>query len=223
MQKFATPAPVSAVLDIPAGCIRLIAADRADTTVEVLPADASKSRDVKAARQTAVTYDDGVLRIRTPEPGNQLFGPSGSVEVTVQLPAGSRIEAKAASAELRGVGRLGDISFTGAHGTVKLDETASAHLTLQSGDVSVGRLGGPARISTQKGDLRVTEAVHGTATLRTEHGDISVGAARGASACLDAGIAYGRIHNALTNTDGAAADLTIRATTAYGDITARSL
>ena len=32
MQKFATPSPVSAVLDIPAGRARFIAADRADTT-----------------------------------------------------------------------------------------------------------------------------------------------------------------------------------------------
>ena len=44
MQKFDTPTPVSAVLDIPAGHIRLIAADRADTTVEVLPANAGRSR-----------------------------------------------------------------------------------------------------------------------------------------------------------------------------------
>ena len=39
MQKFDTPAPISAVLDIPAGRIQFIAADRADTTVEVLPAE----------------------------------------------------------------------------------------------------------------------------------------------------------------------------------------
>ncbi|MEU5050834.1 hypothetical protein AB0G59_25195, partial [Streptomyces sp. NPDC021096] len=62
MQKFATTAPISAVLDIPAGLIRFIAADRADATVEVLPADASKSRDVKAAEQIEVAYADGVLR-----------------------------------------------------------------------------------------------------------------------------------------------------------------
>ncbi|MCF1509512.1 hypothetical protein LZ604_18215, partial [Streptomyces glomeratus] len=62
-----------------------------------------------------------------------------------------------------------------------------------------------------------------TVTLRTEHGGISVGAARGVSASLDAGTAYGRIHNALKNTDGDAAGLNIHATTAYGDITARSV
>ncbi|HZF89857.1 DUF4097 family beta strand repeat-containing protein [Streptomyces sp.] len=222
MQKFDTPAPVSAVLDIPAGHIRFIAADRADTTVEILPADAAKSRDVKAAEQIEVTYGDGVLRIEAPEAKNRILGNSGSVEVTVQLPAGSRVEAKAASSELRGVGRLGDVVFEGAHGSVKLDETASARLTLAAGDVSVGRLGGPAEISTQKGDLRIAEAVGGTVTLRTEHGDISVGAARGVAASLDAGTAYGRISNALRNSDGAAG-LAIQATTAYGDISARSL
>jgi hypothetical protein len=223
MQKFDTPAPISAVLDIPAGRIRFIAADRADTTVEVLPADASKGRDVKAAEQTQVAYRDGVLRIAAAAPKNQLFGPSGSVEVTIQLPAGSRIEAKAAGAEFRGVGRFGDVAIEGACGPVKLDEAESARLTLLAGDVSVGRLGGPAEISTQKGDIQITEAVRGTVTLRTESGEVSVGAARGVSASLDAGTGYGRIHNALMNTDGAAADLNIHATTSYGDITARSL
>jgi DUF4097 and DUF4098 domain-containing protein YvlB len=223
MQKFDTPAPVTAVLDVPAGRIRFIAADRADTAVEVLPANASKSRDVKAAEQAEVAYGDGVLRIKAPEAKNQLLGPSGSIEVTVQLPAGSRIEAKTALVELRGVGRLGDVSFEGAQGSVRLDEAASARLALQSGDVSVGRLTGLAQISTQKGDLRITEAVRGTLTLRTESGEISVGAARGVSASLDAGTSHGRIHNALKNTDGADAALTIHATTAYGDISAHSL
>ncbi|WP_327324743.1 DUF4097 domain-containing protein [Streptomyces sp. NBC_01210] len=223
MQKFDTPAPVSAVLDIPAGRIRFIAADRADTTVEVLPADASKGRDVKAAEQITVEYGDGVLRIEASPAKNRILGASGSVEVTIQLPAGSRIEAKAASAEFRGVGRLGDVAFEGAQGSVKLDEAASARLGLLAGDVSVGRLGGPAEISTQKGDIHIAEAVRGTVVLRTESGEVSVGAARGVSASLDAGTAYGRIHNALRNTDGAAAGLNIHATTAYGDITARSL
>ncbi|MFE7838188.1 DUF4097 family beta strand repeat-containing protein [Streptomyces sp. NPDC057474] len=223
MQKFATPAPISAVLNIPAGRVQLIAADRADTTVEVRPANAAKARDVKAAEQTTVDYRDGVLRIEAPEAKNELFGPSGTLEVTVRLPSGSRVEAKAAAAEFRGVGRLGDVAIDGAHGQVKLDEAASARLTLLAGDASVGRLGGPAEITSGKGDLRITEAVRGTVTLRTGHGEISIGAAAGASASLDAGTSYGRVHNSLLNTEGAAAQLDIHATTGYGDITARSL
>jgi hypothetical protein len=221
MQKFDTPAPVSAVLDIPAGRIRFIAADRADTTVEVLPADPSKSRDVRTAEQTTVAYADGVLRIHTPEPKNQLFGLSGALEVTVQLPAGSRIEGKTASSELRGVGRLGDVAFEGAYRQIKIDEAASIHLTAIDGDVEVGRLGGPAEISTARGDIRIAEATRGTVVLRTQSGDVSVTAAPGVSASLDAGTTYGRISNTLKN-DGTA-DLDIRATTSHGDITARSL
>ncbi|MGW8504408.1 DUF4097 family beta strand repeat-containing protein [Streptomyces sp. CLCI03] len=223
MQKFATAAPIAAVLDVPAGLIRFIAADRADTTVEILPADASKSRDVKAAEQTGAEYSDGVLRIAAAPAKNRVLGNHpGSVEITVQLPAGSSVEAKTAAAEFRGVGRLGDVTFESAQGTVKLDETASAHLTLMAGDITVGRLGGPARITTQKGDLHITEAQRGTVELTTQAGDITIGTAHGVSATLDAGTAYGRVHNALTNTEGAAAGLNIRATTSYGDITARS-
>ncbi|MGW2204572.1 DUF4097 family beta strand repeat-containing protein [Streptomyces sp. NPDC001774] len=222
MQKFATAAAVSAVLDVPAGRIQFIAADRTDVTVEVLPANASKSRDVEAAERTTVDFTDGVLRVQAPAPKNQILGGSGYVEVTVQLPAGSHVEAKGADAELRGVGRLGQVAFTAAQGAVKLDEAASARLTLQAGDVSVGRLSGDAEIRTLKGDLRITEAVRGAVVLRTEAGDVSVGAARGVSASLEAGTSYGRIHNALKNADGAPG-LAIHATTAYGDITARSL
>ena len=54
-------------------------------------------------------------------------------------------------------------------------------------------------------------------------GDVTVGSAHGVSAFLDAGTGYGRIQNALMNTEGAAASLNIHATTDHGDITARSL
>ncbi|MFI1656221.1 DUF4097 family beta strand repeat-containing protein [Streptomyces sp. NPDC020472] len=222
MQKFATAAPITAALDIPAGRVQVIAADRADTTVEVRPADGTKGRDVKAAERVTVEYRDGVLRIAAPAPKNRVLGHSGSVEVTVQLPAGSRVDAQAALTDFRGVGRLGDVTLDAAQGTVKLDETAAARLTVQAGDITVGRLGGPAEISTQKGDLRVAEAVTGTVALTTRSGDITVGAAQGVSATLDAGTTLGRVHNSLRNTGGAAA-LDIRATTSLGDITARSL
>ncbi|WP_369235426.1 DUF4097 family beta strand repeat-containing protein [Streptomyces sp. R21] len=223
MQKFDTTAPVTAILDIPAGRIRLIAADRTDTTVEVLPAEASKGRDVKAAEQTTVEYADGVLRVSAAPAKNRILGNSGSVEVTIQVPTGSRVEGKAGAAEFRAVGRFGDIAFEGAYDLIKIDEAASVRLTAVAGDVTVGRLGGPAEISTAKGNIRIDEAVRGTVLLRTAMGDVSVGAAAGVSASLDAGTAYGRIANSLKNTEGASAALNIHATTSYGDVTARSL
>jgi hypothetical protein len=221
MQKFDTPAPVSAVVDIAAGRIQVIAADRADTTVEVRPADPSRSRDVKAAEQTTVGFADGVLRIATAEPRNRYVGPSGSLEITVQLPAGSHLEAHTDSCGLRGVGRLGDVLFEGAYRQIKIDEAASIRLTAVDGDVEVGRLNGPAEISTARGDIKIAEAVRGAVVLQTQMGDIQVGAATGVSASLDAGTGHGRVSNSLKN-DGTTA-LDIRATTSHGDITARSL
>ncbi|MEU9126484.1 DUF4097 family beta strand repeat-containing protein [Streptomyces sp. NPDC048506] len=220
MQKFDTPAPISAVLNIPAGRVQFIAADRTDTAVEVQPANASKGRDVKAAQETTVAYADGVLRIENAAK-DQYFGPSGSIEVTVKLPAGSRIEAKTASAELRTLGRLGDVAFEGAYRQIKLDEAASVRLTAIDGDIEIGRLGGAAKISTARGDIRITEAMGGTVQLSTQSGDIIIGAAAGVSAALDAHTGHGRISNALKN-DGTT-ELDIHATTPHGDITARSL
>ncbi|MFI2611201.1 DUF4097 family beta strand repeat-containing protein [Kitasatospora sp. NPDC018619] len=221
MQKFDTPAPVAVVLDIPGGRVRLIAAERTDTTVEVRPADPGRSRDVRAAERTTVGFADGALRIAGPAAGHQLLGPSGSLEVTVQLPAGSALRGTAAAAELRVVGRLGDVAFDGAHRHTKVDEAASLELTAVDGDVEVGRLTGPARITTARGDIRVTEAQRGTVELRTGSGSITVGAAAGVSAALDAGTGHGRVADSLRN-DGTTV-LGIRATTALGDITARSL
>ena len=222
MQKFDTPAAITTVLDIPAGRIQLIAAGRADTTVEVRPADAASGRDVKAAEQVKVEYANGELRIEGGPAKHRALGSSGSVEVTVQLPAGSRVQAKSASAQFRTVGRLGEVAFDGQQATVKVDEAATARITVQDGDVTVGRLGGDAEVSTGRGRITIGEAARGTVTLRTQDGAITVAAAAGVSASLDAGTSLGRVHNALKNADGTPA-LAIHATTARGDITARSL
>ena len=224
MHTYATTAPITAVLEIPAGHIRLIATDRTETSVEVLPADPAAKRDAKAAEHTGVSYTDGTLRIETAPAARRALGPSGALEITVRLPAGSRIQAELATGELRGVGRLGEVTLEAAQATVKLDETTTAHLTLSTGEITIGRLTGPAEISTRKGAIEITEAVRGPLTLHTDAGPITVGTAHTTSATLDATTTYGRIHNTLTNTAGPNPDLLeIHATTSHGDITARSL
>lgn len=221
MQNFATAAPISTVVEIPAGRVQIIAADRSDTTVEVRPTDPRKNRDVQTAEQTTVTFTDGVLQVRTAEPKNKLTGHAGSVEVTVQLPAGSSLDGKSDAAQLRTVGRLGDVAFDGAYQQIKIDEAASVRLTAIDGDVEVGRLTGAAEISTGRGDLRVAEATSGAVVLRTQSGDITVAAGAGVSAALDAGTGLGRVSNSLKN-DGAPV-LDISASTGLGDISASSL
>ena len=220
MYSYDTPAPVTAVADIPAAAIRFIAAGRAGTTVDVRPADASSSRDIKAAEQVQVGYADGVLRIQATPAKNRVLGNSGSAEVTVQLPAGSAVQAKTAGGQVRGVGRLGDVTVDAARATVKIDEAATARITVADGNVTIGRLAGDAQISTQRGDITITEAAAGSLGLTAQSGSITAGAAAGVSAALDASTTLGRIHNALASTGTPA--LTIHATTSHGDITARS-
>jgi len=56
MPTFETPGPISATIDIAVGDVRISAADRAATVVEVRPSDSSNGEDVKAAHRTRVDY-----------------------------------------------------------------------------------------------------------------------------------------------------------------------
>lgn len=77
------------------------------------------------------------------------------------------------------------------------------------------------RTDTARGGITIFEAVRGTVVLRTQHGDISIAAAPGVSATLDADPRHGRVSNALKNNGSTV--LEISATSGNGDISARSL
>lgn len=222
MNTYATTAAVTAAIAVPAGTVRIIAADRADATVAIAPADAAKSRDVKAAEQTTVEYADGVLRIQGPAK-NQYFGPSGAIRATVHLPAGSTVEVKAASVELRAEGAYAAVTVDSEHGSITVDEAAGARLSTVAGDIAVGYLTGSAELRTSKGDITVTEAVRGTVTARTDAGNITVGTARSTGASLDAGTPHGRIRNGVNPTRPVTDTLAVHATTSSGDITAATV
>jgi len=219
MQTFATPAPVTAILTVPAGSIQITAADRADTTVQIRPADPAKARDVKLAARITAAYSDGVLRVTAPA-ANRVLGSTGAVEVTIQLPAGSAVRATTASAQFTTTGPLGEVTLDSAQATVSVEQAATARITVVDGDITAGHLGGDAQLRTARGSIRITEATRGTLQLRTQTGAITVGAAAGTSAALDAGTTIGRVSNSLKNTG--TTDLTIHATTTVGDITATS-
>jgi Putative adhesin len=220
MQTFATPAPVTAILTVPAGSIQITAADRADTTVQIRPVDPAKARDVKLAARITAAYSDGVLRVTAPA-ANRVLGSTGAVEVTIQLPAGSAVQATTASAQFTTTGQLGEVTLDSAQAAVSVEQAATARITVVDGDITAGHLGGDAQLRTARGSIHITEATRGTLELRTQTGAITVAAAAGASAALDAGTTIGRVSNALKNTG--TTDLAIHATTTVGDITASSL
>jgi hypothetical protein len=73
------------------------------------PADPAKARDVKLAAAATATYRDATLRITTPA-GRKILGPAGALHITLHLPARSRLQARAAAAQLTTTGPLADIT-----------------------------------------------------------------------------------------------------------------
>ncbi|RSM86186.1 hypothetical protein DMH25_43680 [Streptomyces sp. WAC 01325] len=175
MPTFDSPEPISVTAHVAAGSIRLTAGDRADTVVDVRPRDPKRDKDVRAAEQTEVTWASGVLTIRTKE--RRLIGPSGVVDVTVELPTGSRVDVSDSWSVL-GEGRLGEVRVKASLGDVRLDTTGPLTLTAAHGTATVDRVEGAAEITSSTGNLRVG-TVDGPAVLKNSHGTITVGTVTG--------------------------------------------
>jgi hypothetical protein len=203
MPTFATPEPISATAHVGAGSLRFTAGDRPETVVEVRPRDPKRSKDVRAAEQTEVTYAGGVLTVRTRE--RSFIGPTGSVDVTVDLPAGSRVEATGSWTDVSGEGRLGEVRVKTSGGDVRLDTTGPLRLNASHGSVAVERIEGTAEVTASFASLRVG-SVEGAAVLKNSHGTTSVGAVTGDL----------RISGAHGDIDIARAEGSVTATTAYG-------
>lgn len=176
MPSFDTPEPISVTARVEAGSVQFTAGDRPDTVVETRPRDPKKKLDVRAAEQTEVTYASGVLTVRTPK--SNPFGRDGIVDVTVELPTGSRVDMTGAWAQVLGEGRLGEVHVKTSVGDVRLDTTGPLRLKVSHGSVTVHRVDGTAEITSSTGDVRVG-VVDGPAVLKNSHGSTTVGAATG--------------------------------------------
>ncbi|MDX3076234.1 DUF4097 family beta strand repeat-containing protein [Streptomyces sp. MI02-7b] len=205
MPTFDTPAPISAIARVDAGSIRFTAGDRLDTVVEVLPRDPKRDKDVRAAEQAEVTYANGVLTVRTKQ--RYLVGPSGLVDVTVDLPIGSRVDITGSWTQVLGEGRLGEVRVKNSSGDVRFDITGPLELTASHGSITVDRIEGAAEIATSFGSLRIG-TVDGPAVLKNSHGTTTVEAAIGDL----------RVRGAHGNVDIARAEGSVTATVAHGTL-----
>lgn len=176
MPTFATPGPISAVLEIGAGSIRLSAAERDDTVVEVRPADPGDKSGVRAAEQTRVEFAGGRLHVKSPK-SRALFGWSGLVDLTVHLPAGSRVNAHATT-DIRADGPLGECVLSTAAGAILVEETGKARLNTSSGDILLERAAGHADLITHNGEIRARELA-ASAVVKNSNGDIVLGSVSG--------------------------------------------
>src|SRR4051812_2874986 len=141
MPTFDTPDPISAVIDIALGDVRVNAGERASTVVEVRPSNPSNEEDVRAAETTRVEYASKHLLVKAPKLRSWLpRHDGGSVDVSVELPAGSHLHGGAASADFRGTGRLGRTKIKTGLGDIELEQAYTVELKSGAGDITVGHV-----------------------------------------------------------------------------------
>jgi hypothetical protein len=171
MPTFDTPEPISVTVELGIGAIRLVAGDRTDTVVEVLPTNPSNKSDASAAEQTTVEYANGRLVVKGPQGWRQWtpWGGRQSIDVRIELPAGSSFWGQAGMGPLRGIGRLGPCRYRTGMGDVHLDEATAVDLKAGAGNVTVDAVAGTAEIRTA-GVVRVG-AVEGSLTVKNSNGE----------------------------------------------------
>jgi hypothetical protein len=175
MPTYETPEPITATIELVVANVRLVASNRHDTVVQVHPSDLSHEADVRVAEQTRVEYSAGRLLIKAPKQrGLSLFGRTGSIDVTIECPAGSTLDSDAAVADLRCLGRLGECRIKIATGDIHLDETGPLQLSTGAGTIVVNQVDGDARVSTGSGKIRLGH-VDGTAVVKNSNGDNVIG------------------------------------------------
>ncbi len=208
MPAFQTPEPISAVIELVVGDVRIAAGQRLDTVVEVRPSDGARLDDVNAAEQTRVEYSGGRLLVKATGRWRSWspFGYGGSVDVNIELPTGSRVTGASSLGTFRCTGALGDCRIKTA-GEIHVEQAGTVRLMTGLGDINLERASGDAELITASGDVRADE-IDGAAVIKNSNGDTRVGEITGE---LSVKAAHGDIAVARSHAS-------IVAKTAHGDI-----
>ncbi|MEU0492297.1 DUF4097 family beta strand repeat-containing protein [Nocardiopsis sp. NPDC006139] len=190
MPAFDTPGPTPLVLRLEIGTVRVTASDRADTLVEVAPADPGTGADVRAAERIEVTRTADGISVRAPRSLSSLGSRNqGSVRVSVDLPAGSPVRARTEIADLLCEGDLGHCDLRTSIGDVTVERARGATLASGNGTVRVDHVAGDLRL-TGSDRVRVGR-VEGAATVTGLNGGIEIGEVAGELAVTSAN---GHVH-----------------------------
>lgn len=177
MPRFETPEPISVTLELGVGTVRVAASDRADTVVEIRPSDDTDESDVRAAQQVRVDYTNGTLQVTGPKRTFDFSRKTRSVDVSIDLPAGSQLSAHLQLGDVRCAGRLGQCQVR-TTGDVWLERTGPLRLHTGFGHVTVDGVAGDAEVSTGSGKIQIGD-IDGTAVVKNSNGDTTIDAVTG--------------------------------------------
>jgi len=173
MSTFTTPEPITATLTTAGAKVRITAAERSDTVVRVEPINGASPADVRVAEKTKVDFSGGVLAVKTTKSGAE----HGSVAITIELPAGSRLVLHTAWTDVHAHGLFGDCELNLASGGVVLDRIASLRGNLAAGGVEVAHVSGNVEIEGGSAGVRIGEA-EGVVRYQGTSGKVWIGHAR---------------------------------------------
>ncbi|HEX3564658.1 MAG TPA: DUF4097 family beta strand repeat-containing protein [Acidimicrobiales bacterium] len=189
MSTFDTPSPITVTVELGIGDIQIAAGDRTDTVVDVRPSDPTKTADVVAAGRVRVEYEEGRLLVKATKAWKQ-YTPRGgreSIDVRIEVPAGSKVYGEGGIVAMRGTGRLGECRYKTGVGDIRIEQARSVELKTGSGNISVEHAVGRAAITTGSGTLRIG-TIDGPAVIKNSNGhthidgvtgDLRVNAANG--------------------------------------------
>ncbi|MFE6054314.1 DUF4097 domain-containing protein [Kitasatospora sp. NPDC056446] len=196
MPTYETDGPISASFEFEIGAVWITAGKRADAVVEVRPANAVREADVKAAELTQVDFAGGRLTLKGPKQRTVFSSKKGSIEVLVELPAGSQVHADSPMADFVTEGPLGDCRLKTSMGRIQVDRAESVRLKTDMGDIRVGAVAGDAEVSGS-GRIEVG-TVGGVLTVKNSNGDTEIEEVGGG---LTANASNGRIHVGIAGSD----------------------
>jgi hypothetical protein len=173
MPAYESLAPIDADIEVSAGHVEVVASDRADTTIEVTPTNPGRSGDVSLAREARIAFENNRLHVRVP-PRFKLLGPNGSVDVRVELPAGSRAEIVSGYGSVRVRGELGATRIVAKYGSVSADRVGDLALVSAHGGVDIAEIDGGLEVTAAHGHVRIGRVV-GAARLLGAHGSLTLG------------------------------------------------
>jgi Putative adhesin len=178
MPKFDTPEPITANIEPGVGYVTIVAGDRVDTVVEIRPTNPDDESDRDAAERTTIDFAGNTLTVRGPKLNPLSWSnKTRSIDVAIELPAGSHVHGKTGLGDLTATGRLGDLNYKTGLGHVQFAEAAALDVTSGTGNVVGNRITGKASISTS-GRLHVGELADG-GVLKNSNGNTVVGASGG--------------------------------------------
>jgi hypothetical protein len=181
MPTFVTSEPITASIELAVGDTVITASDRTDTVVEVRPSDPDSEVDVRAAAETRVEFTpgSGLLVVRGPKQrGLGRMARTASIDIAVDLPTGSQVDASAAVATFRLHGRMGACRLKTSSGGIQIQESGPLDVATSAGTVTVDRVSGDADVRTASGRLRIGE-IDGSAVIKNSNGDCWVGDVHG--------------------------------------------